>query len=232
MKAEVGAVDPRNEDTVMRYLRENPDFFGRHPMLLTDLSLPHDSGQAISLVERQVAILRERNIDMRRRLTHLVGAANTNDTLFEKTRRFTLRVLDCENLDAIDAVLADTLIDDFAADHAHCFVSHPNAFTSRGHLIYCSSAQELPLVHLTQTTGLSCGLLRGDEFQKLFASAAKIDGSAALIRLHHGDLVGVLAIGSQDPMRFTPDMGALFIRYIGDVLSRVLARLLMRDDGR
>ena len=116
MKAEAVVVDPHNEDTVMRYLRENPDFFGRHPMLLTDLSLPHDSGEAISLVERQVAILRERNIDMRRRLTHLVGAANVNDTLFEKTRRFTLNMLDCDRLSTIDAVLADTLIDDFAAD--------------------------------------------------------------------------------------------------------------------
>jgi uncharacterized protein len=231
MKAEAGTVDPRNEDTVMRYLRDNPDFFGRHPMLLTDLSLPHDSGQAISLVERQVAILRERNIDMRRRLTHLVGAANINDTLFEKTRRFTLRVLDCENLDAIEAVLAETLIEDFAADHARCFVSHPNAFESRRHLVCCSSAQELPLIHLTQTTGLSCGLLRGDEFQTLFGDSAKVDGSAALIRLRHGDLVGILAIGSHDPMRFTPEMGTLFIRYIGDVLSRVLARLLARDDG-
>ena len=231
MKAEAGTVDPRNEDTVMRYLRDNPDFFGRHPMLLTDLSLPHDSGQAISLVERQVAILRERNIDMRRRLTHLVGAANVNDTLFEKTRRFTLRVLDCENLDAIEAVLAETLIDDFAADHARCFVSHPNAFESRRLLTFCSSAQELPLIHLTQTTGLSCGLLRGDEFQKLFGESAKVDGSAALIRLRHGDLVGILAIGSHDPMRFVPEMGTLFIRYIGDVLSRVLARLLARDDG-
>lgn len=232
MKAEVGTVDPGNEEIVTRYLRENPDFFGRHPMLLTDLSLPHDSGQAISLVERQVAILRERNIDMRRRLTHLVGAANTNDTLFEKTRRFTLGILDCEDLDAIDTVLADTLIDDFAADQAQCFISHPNGFTSRRHLNHCSSAQELPLVHLTQTTGLSCGLLRGDEFQRLFGNAAKVDGSAALIRLHHGQLVGVLAIGSQDPMRFTPEMGTLFIRYIGDVLSRVLARLLTHDDGR
>jgi uncharacterized protein YigA (DUF484 family) len=231
MKAEAGTVDPRNEDTVMRYLRDNPDFFGRHPMLLTDLSLPHDSGQAISLVERQVAILRERNIDMRRRLTHLVGAANVNDTLFEKTRRFTLRALDCEDLDAIEAVLCETLIDDFAADHARCFVSHPNVFQSRHRLTFCSSAQELPLIHLTQTTGLSCGLLRGDEFQALFGESAKVDGSAALIHLRHGDLVGILAIGSHDPMRFTPEMGTLFIRYIGDVLSRVLARLLARDDG-
>ncbi len=79
------------------------------------------------------------------------------------------------------------------------------------------------MLQLTQTTGLSCGLLRGDEFQKLFGESASVDGSAALIRLRHGDLVGVLAIGSHDPMRFSPGMGTLFIRYIGDVLSRVLA---------
>ena len=231
MNAEASAVDPRNEDAVMRYLRENPDFFGRHPTLLTDLSLPHDSGQAISLVERQVAILRERNIDMRRRLTHLVGAANNNDTLFEKTRRFTLQILDCETLGAIDGVLAQTLIDDFAADYARCFVSHPRVFTSGRHLIYVSSAAELPLLHLTQTNSLSCGMLRADELQTLFGDAAKRDGSAGLIKLEHGDLIGVLAIGSGDPTRFSPDIGTLFIRYIGDILSRVLARLVTRDGG-
>jgi hypothetical protein len=192
----------------------------------------HDSGQAISLVERQVAILRERNIDMRRRLTHLVGAANDNDTLFEKTRRFTLHALDCETLDSIDGVLADTLIDDFAADFAHCFVSHPSAFESRQHLTYVSSADDLPLLHLTQTTSLSCGMLRVDELQQLFGPEVGGDGSAGLVRMKHGELIGVLAIGSTDPTRFSPDMGTLFIRYIGDVLSRVLARVVTRNGGR
>jgi len=229
MKADVASVEGLNDDTVMRYLREHGDFFGRHPLLLTDLSLPHDSGQAISLVERQVAILRERNIDMRKRLAHLVGAANTNDTLFEKTRRFTLAMLDADGLDAIDTVFANTLIEDFAADHARCFVTHPNAFESRRHVIYCNSAQELPLLELTQGAGISCGMLRDEEFQKLFST--KVDGSAALIQIRHGDVVGVLAIGSHDPQRFSPDMGTLFIRYIGDVLSRVLARLLAHNDS-
>lgn len=232
MKADVANIEGLNDDTVMRYLREHGDFFGRHPLLLTDLSLPHDSGQAISLVERQVAILRERNIDMRKRLAHLVGAANTNDTLFEKTRRFTLAILDADGLDAVDAVFAYTLIEDFAADHARCFVTHPNAFSSRRHVVYCGSAQELPLIYLTQGAGSSCGMLRDDEFQQLFGNSTKVDGSAALIQIRHGDVTGVLAIGSNDPQRFSPDMGTLFIRYIGDVLSRVLARLLAGNDNR
>ncbi len=228
-------VDVHNEDAVTQYLRDNPDFFGRHPMLLTDLNLPHDSGQAISLVERQVAILRERNIDMRRRLTHLVGAANVNDTLFEKTRRFTLQALDCSDLASIDRMLAATLIDDFAADLAQCFVTHPRAFESLPHLGYCRSAQELPLIHLTQTAGLSCGPLRADEFQTLFGDSpagdsSAGDGSAALIQLKHGKLIGVLAIGSRDSARFSPEMGTLFVRYIGDVLARVLSKLLADND--
>jgi uncharacterized protein len=232
MKSEAASFDALNDDSVVRYLREHADFFGRHPTLLTDLSLPHDSGQAISLVERQVAILRERNIDMRKRLAHLVGAANINDALFEKTRRFTLTMLDADGLDAVDECVARTLIDDFAADHARCFFTHPTVFGSRPHLIYCSSAQELPLFHLTQGAGISCGMLRNDEFRKLFGNTTRIDGSAALIQIRHGDVIGVLAIGSNDPARFSPDMGTLFIRYIGDVLSRVLARLLGHDDAR
>lgn len=232
MKAEVASTEGLTDDAVMHYLREHSDFFGRHPLLLTDLSLPHDSGQAISLVERQVAILRERNIDMRKRLAHLVGAANINDTLFEKTRRFTLAILDADDLDGVDTVFANTLIEDFAADHARCFVTHPNAFTSRRHVVYCASAQEVPLTHLTQGAGSSCGMLRDDEFQRLFGDTARVNGSAALIPIRHGDLTGVLAIGSHDPQRYSPDMGTLFIRYIGDVLSRVLARLLSRNDRR
>jgi uncharacterized protein YigA (DUF484 family) len=42
----------------------------------------------------------------------------------------------------------------------------------------------------------------------------------------------VLAIGSFDPLRFSPEMGALFIRYIGDVLARVLTRLMRPDAER
>ena len=40
----------------------------------------------------------------------------------------------------------------------------------------------------------------------------------------------MLAIGSRDPARFSPEMGTLFVRYIGDVLARVLSKLLADND--
>jgi len=50
-----------NADDVIRFLVENPNFFDQHPEALSELSISHVSYGAVSLVERQVAVLRERN---------------------------------------------------------------------------------------------------------------------------------------------------------------------------
>ena len=63
---------PLDDEQIVDYLRAEPDFFKRHPNLLSELNLPHDTGQAVSLIERQVAILRERNMQMRRRMNELL----------------------------------------------------------------------------------------------------------------------------------------------------------------
>ena len=214
-----------DDATVAGYLRSHPDFFERMPGLISELSLPHDAGQAVSLVERQVSILRERNIDMRKRLSELLGAANDNDTLFEKTRTLTLALVEAPDLEAIDAVLAAELIEGFGADCAVCYFSQAHPEASRPHLIYAESTQEVPLFHLTQGTGISCGLLRPDEFEALFGTSTQSEGSAAIVQLGHGVLLGLLAVGSRDPKRFSPDMGTLFVRYIGDILARRLVVL-------
>jgi uncharacterized protein YigA (DUF484 family) len=81
------------DEEVISYLRLDPDFFQRHASLLSELNLPHESGAAVSLVERQVAILRERNMNMRRRMNELIEAAKENESLFEKIRSLTLELL-------------------------------------------------------------------------------------------------------------------------------------------
>jgi uncharacterized protein YigA (DUF484 family) len=218
------------DDEVARFLRANPDFFQRFPGLLALLDLPHESGKAVSLVERQVSILRERNIDMRRRFTQLVGAASNNDTLFDKTRTLTLALLDAEDFSQLDAAIEKSLKAGFKADAVACFITHPRRPPAQRHIQYRATARELPMLHLTQSTGTACGPLRSSEFRRLFeATDDAREASAAIVQLRHDDLVGVFAIGSRDPRRFSADMGTLFVRYIGDVLARVLVRLLATD---
>ena len=93
-----------SSDEVAQFLRDNPDFFVTHKSLLTDLNLPHSPGKTVSLVERQVDLLRERNVDMRRRMNELLETARVNDTLFAKTRSLTLAVLDTVTLQALNKV--------------------------------------------------------------------------------------------------------------------------------
>lgn len=49
-----------DENEVADFLRAHPDFFERHLALLSELVVPHSSrGGAVSLLERQVGVLRD-----------------------------------------------------------------------------------------------------------------------------------------------------------------------------
>ena len=61
-----------SEDAVHDYLLHNPDFFERHAELLGTLRLPHQSGAAVSLVERQVSVLRQKDLKHERKLKELL----------------------------------------------------------------------------------------------------------------------------------------------------------------
>src|SRR5580700_11932789 len=109
--------DTVNDASVANYLSTYPDFFERNAALLAKLRLPHlrDSGATVSLVERQVEVLRERNQSLERKLKELVDVARSNDALAERIHRLTQRLIRARTLlDTIAAVEA-SLREDFDA---------------------------------------------------------------------------------------------------------------------
>src|SRR5262245_16974062 len=84
-----------NDDTVAQYLQTYPDFFERNSALLARLRLPHarESGQTISLMERQVDVLRERNRGLEHKLKELIDVARANEALTDKIHRFDRRLI-------------------------------------------------------------------------------------------------------------------------------------------
>ena len=93
------------ETAIATYLAQHPDFFDRHGDILRDLRLHHPSGRAVSLIEKQVSALRERNTELRHRLNQLLDNARQNDRLFERSKRLVLSLLECDELgDLIDAL--------------------------------------------------------------------------------------------------------------------------------
>lgn len=220
------------ESDLIAYLRTNPDFFLRHPSLLAELNLPHSSGRTISLVEHQVAILRERNVDMRRRMNELVHTARENEELFRKIRVLTLALLDSRTLQELNEVLATHVLVDFDADFVCCHVLAP-AVTGVDHHAYDhfrAHERELPLAHLAPADDPVCTTLREEELSLLFPLSEHDDtGSAALIPLAikptSDGVDGMLCIGARDAQHFSADMDTLFVTYIAEVLSKVLGRL-------
>lgn len=215
--------DPVTEEQVIVYLRNHPDFFQQHAHLLSELRLPHESGSAISLVERQVAILRERNMTLRRRMNELMQTAKENDALFHKTRTLTLELLHVGTWHELNEVLATYVLTDFHADFVCCHLGHVpvNLDHLRGH------ADSLPHERYVSGNYPVCTALRAEELDQIFpGQECGTDGSAVLAPLGVGERGGCLAIGSRDPKAFTPDMDSLFVTYIAEVLSRVVQRLM------
>jgi len=210
------------EQQVIQYLRQHADFFQEHAHLLNELRLPHESGNAISLVERQVAILRERNMTMRRRMTELMQTARTNDELFSKTRTLTLELLNVASWHELNEVLATYVLTDFQADFVCCHLEA--APVSLDHLQ--SHRDALPHERFARGAYPTCATLRAEELATLFPSSTHDrEGSVVLAPLPLDNHRGCLAIGSRNPQAFTPDMDTLFVTYIAEVLSRVVQRL-------
>jgi len=218
-----------SEEQVTEYLRKYPDFFVKQPGLLADLRLPHESGQAISLVERQVSILRERNMDMRHRLSKLLDNARDNDRLFDKTKRLVLALLEGQGIeDTVDSLLY-SFENEFKIHYTSLILFGDPARlpNSRARVEPLSKARE-SIGQVLKNNKPLCGVLDKKEVDYLFPEFNDSVGSVALVPLIHGNTFGVLAIANRDAMYYRSSMGTLFLSYIGEVLNRTLPKYLPR----
>ena len=214
---------PLDAAAVAAYLLANPEFFVEHDELLPELRIPHQRGDTVSLVERQVKLLRERNIEMRHRLSQLMDVARDNDRLFDKTRRLVLDLLDAASLEELVGTLEDSLRHAFQVPFVSLILfSETPLAVGRS----VSSAEAHQAVGGLLAGGKTiCGVLRSHELLFLFGEEqASQVGSAAVVALSHQGLHGVLAIGSADPQHYKSSLGTLFLGYISEVLARVLPR--------
>jgi uncharacterized protein YigA (DUF484 family) len=220
-----------NDEDVANYLRQNTDFFINKPSLLADLTLPHVRGEAISLVERQVSILRERNMDMRHRLTHLIDNARINDVLFEKTKRLMLSLLDAQDInDFIDALM-HSFSSDFEIQHTTLLLFNEHideqALSTKSNVTFASlSESQQVLGTIISNNKTVCGQLDTGEQVFIFGDKAEAIGSTAITPITASQPLGVLAVGNSDPDYYRSSMNTLFLSYIGDVVSRLLPRYL------
>jgi uncharacterized protein YigA (DUF484 family) len=221
--------DPLEPEQIEAWLREHPDFFEQHHELLAEITLPHESGSAVSLVERQVAILRERNMDMRHRLSKLLDNARDNDKLFDKSKRLVLSLIEGQDMGDIIDALYYSFDKDFNI-HFTSLILFGNADkipSSQARIVSIAEARE-HVGTLLKNSRAVCGTLGAKEMEFIFGEHASEIGSVATVPLIHGSVFGLLSIGNRDPHYYRSSMGTLFLTYIAEVLNRLLPKYLPR----
>jgi uncharacterized protein YigA (DUF484 family) len=207
------AIDLNPKD-VEEFLRAHPNFLQDRPGLLAVLNLPHGGEGAVSLVERQVSVLRQRNIVSRQQFNELSDIGRKNDRLLDATRRTVLAMLAGTNRQELTQIWLVQVTNTFKAELGALIwtTGKPSSISAE------SVADKL----IGQGESFS-GVLRPEEMNALFTSDAS-QGSAALSPIRNGsDILGVLAVGARDSARYRQEDGTIFLDYLAEVIGQLPA---------
>lgn len=213
-----------NEDDVATYLRLNPQFFDQHPELLEKIQVPHPyGGRAIPLAERQTVALREKAKMLEGKLGELIQFGEENDVISEKVHRLAVAIAGARDFPALAQSLYFHLREDFAVPHVALRIwgkSVPVDFEE------AAAVGEAERRQAATMAVPQCGPAAGSGFAAWFGEAAEHVRSLALVPLGQTAVFGLLLLGSEDPQRFYPEMGTLYLRRIGELCAAgVTARL-------
>jgi hypothetical protein len=215
--------DSLNDLNVAEYLQTYPDFFERNGSLLAKLRLPHlrDAGATVSLVERQVEVLRERNQSLERKLKELVDVARANDTLADRIHRLSQRLIRSHDLSTTVNAVETSLREDFDAMHSVLVLFLEEARSLEGP---AGRFLRKTFESLMQAGKPRCGQIRDTQRDYLFGKDSIEIGSVALTPLGAKGALGILAIGASDTDRFHPAMSTEFLSRIGELVTYALIR--------
>lgn len=207
------------EDAVIDWLGEHSDFFERHPEVLETLQLPHDTG-ASSLIEVQVTRLRRENHQLRAQLETLAGIAGENERLMQRLHQLTLEVMTTRSTGEFIERLMERLAGDFDARSVrlHLLERHEGLAQVDAVTLHDAGVPDW-FEKLLEDSRIEFGRFTQAKLESLFPVRHEDIGSAALVPIKG---VGLLAIGSESPERFHPNMGTLFLELLGTTIRHRL----------
>lgn len=224
-----------NAEEIALYLKTHPEFFEQHGDLLTQIRIPDPhGGAAISLAERQVALLRDKARVLESKLAELIGYGEENDVIAEKVHRLAMALLGTGTLAEAVHVLNTHLSGSFAVPHVAVRIWGVGG--QDGEAGAAMADEFLPVSDTLKAFagGLHrpyCGSANGQEAVALFGEQAGHIRSLAQIPLREdgvegGACFGVLVLASEEVERFYPDMGVMFLIRIGDLAASTLLRVV------
>ncbi|WP_446831125.1 DUF484 family protein [Candidatus Foliamicus sp.] len=213
---------------VAGYLRQNPDFFELHPELLLNLRVPHRGGPgAVSLVERQLEVLRQRNKELRHALDEYIANGRSSDELAQRLNRLVTKLLACtdpgDRLRGLPTQLRETFALDFLrlllfdADPQRCAGAADLSATPRADLM------AVGLSGVLKGDTPRCGQFSEEQRAFLFGNCAGEVASVALAPLGKRGKLGLLALGSRDPNYYHRGKSTEFLGRVSAIVAAAIS---------
>jgi uncharacterized protein YigA (DUF484 family) len=186
-------------------------------MLMMDLTDKADG--SVSLVERQMKSLRQRNKENEQEMQDVIINAQDNQHLLQQTITLTLQLIPATTIEQMTELLFEELSVLFDIHYRNLlldvekFSQSTTDMNSIRNALGDNFPKQQPI----------CGRLKASETECLFDDHTNVK-SAALLPLGFNGELGILVLGSEDQTHFDPEMGDLFLLLISDMLSRMLYR--------
>ncbi len=222
-------IDDLPEQSVVEYLRQHPEFFTEHEELLARIEIPHAAGSAVSLVEKQLAVLRDENRHLQRKFDDLIAIAHINEKLSRRIQNLIITFTSAVNPEEFFNLLYSELSNEFQTDAIviRLFEAPPTSLIGRSEFVEYDAQIFTLFENLLENNQPNCGRLLDTQNNYLFHNNNM--SSAVLVPLGLPKANGILAMGSKDVSRFHAGMGTDLLKYMGDMISQLL-KLWQRVD--
>ena len=211
------------DEEVAIYLVENPSFFINREDLLVKIKIPHKKKGAISLVEKQLEVLRERQVVTSKKINEFVENAARNKDIFDKSHKLVLELMAAGHISEFCSALEGSLNHGFGCKTNSLILFGPKKKLNR-------LASQVPLQiakdrldDLMQKNVPTLGVFNSNQLDFLFKEESPEVKSAAVLTLRNKNkYLGILAIGSDNIEYFTKDMDTLFVDFIASAVGKLL----------
>lgn len=201
------------------YLAENPNVFQQHPELLELISLSDSRGTA-SLLERQVSMMKQRLGEHKNQQSQFMQVARDNEQISDDFIHVICQMISFTNLSQFATEFPNELRSTFSIDE----VSFKTAQAAS------RRASDLDAYNNTLRRLLNnrsvCDNRWPSDIMNLFFSADIKSAALVPMRTANSDTaLGILALGSHDPERYTNDLGTAHLDRLGLMSGLCLDRL-------
>ena len=206
---------------IAEYLILNPNFFKENPEVLNSIEIIHESGAAVSLIQKQVELLRSNYNSTTDKLMELLGIAKNNEDIFILTKELILSLIDASSIEEIVALIEKSFVADFGAKKSKVlFFTESSKNLPKGRVKNPAEARNI-LGNLLKPGKIFCGEVNKKVAKFIFNRKTSVK-EMALVPLNSSSLLGLIALGSDQPGKYSDNKDTLFLDFIAEVVSKLI----------